>query len=903
MSPSIHQRLAYTPHPYCFSQTHLSFRLSHELTTLTNTLDFACKDSSTCPPLVLDGQNIELISIQLNGVELAADAYEYNDQSLVILSPPSSGQLTIITHMSPATNSSLLGLFSSEGDLLTQCEAEGFRRMTYSADRPDVLSVYTVELIANKRDFPILLSNGNLIDSGDLEDGLHFSTWHDPFAKPSYLFALVAGQFSCIEHHIHQKGVDKLLQFYVKPHDVDKVAFAIHSLKSAIDWDYHRFGLALDLERFMVVATSNFNAGAMENKGLNIFNAKYIIADASTTEDDDFASVEAIVGHEYFHNWTGNRVTCQSWFELTLKEGLTVYREQAFSTHQLTQSGTTDLQKACLSAVKRIETVANLRAEQFAEDAGPMAHPVRPDHYEEVSNFYTATIYDKGAEIVRMYELILGQSGFDKGLAHFLNQYDGQAVACENFCHAMAEANQIDLSQFMRWYVQAGTPRLHIRSEYDSDKQTYQLHTRQSNPAVGREKDHIGLIKPPLLIPLVVGLLFEDGNDQTLSQTECAVQSATPQNSEHQPLMLSTVEHTYTWSQVKAKPIPSFNRGFGAPIIVDYDYSDEELLFLIEHDRDLFNRWDAAQRLYKQLVLRQMADPDATLFSLQALKVLQSVLTNTQLTAGYRATLLTFPEYDELAQVIMQTEALDPQALYEALESAQDELADALYQDWLAVYEQLGACEESYDGISAGNRLLKNLCLTHITRYGWLEEHDDATAHAQQQYQQSICMTNRLAAFDLVIEQDDEASQHIIADFHRQFKNEELALDTWFASLAARTGLDHDEMIEEMVKLSHHSDYQNPTPNRVQALIFSFCYANPHHFHQPSGKGYHFLAQQVLELDSKDPQLSASLTQALTHWQKWAEPYRSHAQAALLQIKHAPQHSPALHEVIELVLG
>ena len=910
----VNQRLEYAPYPYRLSTVSLAFHLAHAQTEVTLDLTFEVLDvNSPMPPLVLDGEALMLVAIVLNGKTLASDAYRVDDEKLVIFEPPATGRLRIVTVIHPRTNTSLLGLFSAEEDLFTQCEAEGFRKITYFADRPDVLAVYTVKLIADRTLFPVLLSNGNLLEQGQLANNLHYANWHDPFAKPSYLFALVVGSFTCIEAHFKQNNQQKLLQFYVKPQDVSKAQFALKSLKDAIDWDFQQFNLALDLERFMVVATSTFNAGAMENKGLNIFNTKYILADEHTATDEDFADVEAIVGHEYFHNWTGNRVTCRSWFELSLKEGLTVYREQAFSAHQLAVSCKTPLEAASARVVKRIAVVSNLRSEQFVEDAGPIAHPVRFDSYQEISNFYTATTYDKGAEVVGMYHTLFGDDGFKRGLALYLAQHDGQAVTCDDFRMAMAKANNADLSQFELWYSQAGTPRVSAYGSYDASQQTYTL-TLQQNCA----NPNVVAVKQPFLIPLNIGLIATKESQSCVKGQDLPLYlrdknlKASINGASRLTLQLTQAEQTFVFEQVLCEPLPSLNRHFGAPIILDYAYSDDELCFLLAHDSDAFNRWNSAQKLWLRLILVQMLSGKKILRSKQKLvnttliNVLKNVLSNPQLSEAFRANLFTFPDFDEAFQFVKasQTQGVDPQALYLALEEVQDQIAVALAPNWQTIYAQ---CQQqadcTYNAKNAGVRALKNLSLLYLTRANWREDIENATTLAQAQFDQAENMTDRLAAFELVIEENTPAAKLTIENFYKRFAHEPLVVDKWFASLVTRTALNHMQTIVALRKLLKHPAYANPIPNRIDALVFSFCYGNPHHFHQRNSAGYRFWADQVIQLDKTDPQTAASLARALAHWQDYAQPYRKLMLEAILEVQNQSSLSKELNEIVINILN
>ena len=856
-------RTDYTAYPYFIHSTDLLFQLSPECTTVRTRISFERKEEMHSV-MQLDGEHITLLSVYLDDVLLnEVHDYVFNDTGLTLLNPPSCGTLTIETTCTPNTNTSLSGLFTTGAHMMTQCEAEGFRRMCYFPDRPDVLSVYTVKLIADKTLFPVLLSNGNLIEQSDLEDNTHSTTWHDPFPKPSYLFALVAGQLACLEETIEQDGLSKLLQVYVEAHDLPKAQFAMDSLKASIHWDKARFGLPLDLERFMIVATSDFNMGAMENKGLNIFNTKFVLAHPDTATDLDFENVEAVVGHEYFHNWTGNRVTCQDWFQLSLKEGLTVYRDQEFSSDQLT-AGLTEQAAASARAVKRIDDVSNLRTAQFAEDAGPMAHPIRPNAYEEINNFYTMTVYEKGAEVVRMYETLLGRDGFRRGMDLYFERHDGTAVTCDDFRTAMADANSVDLAQFGRWYEQAGTPTVTVTGEYDAATQRYTLTTTQRNPAVGIES--ADEIKAPLHIPLNVALLGGGDDAQRL-------------------LELKNTTDAFVFEHITSPPTPSLNRNFSAPITVAFDYSDADLCFLATAETDAFNRWDAVQQIYARAIISDTPDT----FNPQQLDALRSLLTNDELSPAYRAQLFTLPSFAYLAQLAAKQAPLDPQKLFAARERANAAITKQFQSEWQSIYATLNTAQAyAYNGAAAGERALKNIALRHIAA--------TQPAAAPTQYTQADNMTDRMAAL-MVALQNNQAGD-LLNDFYTRYEHEALVIDKWFAAQASNPHATHDEMHNTLAALLAHSAFSKPNPNRLRSLVFTYCNANPHHFHQSNGAGYEFWAQQVLAIDSTNPQVAARLARTLEHWRTYAEPYQSHMKAALERVHASATLSQDVREII-----
>nr|WP_246012056.1 aminopeptidase N [Hydromonas duriensis] len=887
----------YAPYPFEITSTELLFDLAAELTTVTSWLTFERTSAEPCP-MVLDGEHMTLLSVSLDDVVLRQDVdYQVDDSKLMLLHPPTTGVLSIVTTCSPASNTSLSGLFATGVHLMTQCEAEGFRRMTYFPDRPDVLSVYSVTLMANKTQFPVLLANGNLIEQRDLEHGGHLATWHDPFPKPSYLFALVAGLLACLEETIEQDGARKLLQVYVETQDLPKAQFAMDSLKASIVWDKKRFNLPLDLERFMIVATADFNMGAMENKGLNIFNSKFVLAHQDTATDFDFENVEAVVGHEYFHNWTGNRVTCRDWFQLSLKEGLTVYRDQEFSSDQLA-AGLNDVAAASARAVKRIDDVSNLRTAQFAEDAGPMAHPIRPVAYEEINNFYTMTVYEKGAEVVRMYETLLGRYGFRKGMDLYVQRHDGQAVTCDDFRAAMADANHVDLSQFARWYEQAGTPTVTASGSYDADAARYTLTLTQHNPAVGIELQQEALLKQPLHIPFNIGLLASSsthtvkaGEDLPLTLNDTSARTLT--------LSLTEAKQSFVFENIPCAPIPSLNRQFSAPVLVQFDYSDDDLNFLLQHDSDAFNRWDAAQQLFTRCILNNINTPAAPVFNDTQLSTLEHLLNNHDLSPAYRAQLFTLPSIPYLAQLIARTGRIDPQTLFAAHQRADDALALSFQSTWRTLYAQLNNGQNYvYNGIAAGERALKNLALRKLARVD-----SQAISLVQAQYDQCDNMTDRIAALSTMVQYHSASASAMLADFYQRYADEALVIDKWFAVQAANGHASHEQQMQTLSELLAHPAFMKANPNRLRALIFTFCNANPHHFHQVDGTGYNFWAEHVLAIDAKNPQVASRLARSLEHWRDYAGPYCSQMQAALQKVANHAALSQDVKEIVGKALA
>ncbi|MGS1038810.1 aminopeptidase N [Burkholderia glumae] len=871
------RRADYTPPAFLIDSVALEFDLMPERTVVRNTMRLRRNpDAAPAPHLELLGESLEFIAAQIDGQP--AVAVRAHEHGLSVENVPDAFELVIDSACSPAANTTLSGLYVSGGNFFTQCEAEGFRRITYFLDRPDVMSTYTVTLRAEREAYPVLLSNGNLVDSGPLPDGRHFAKWEDPFRKPSYLFALVAGKLVALEETITTgSGASKLLQVWVEPADLDKTRHAMDSLIHSIRWDEKRFGLELDLDRFMIVAVSDFNMGAMENKGLNIFNTKYVLANPETATDIDFSNIEAVVGHEYFHNWTGNRVTCRDWFQLSLKEGLTVFRDQEFSADMA--AGEED--DAGARAVKRIEDVRVLRQLQFAEDAGPMAHPVRPESYVEINNFYTMTVYEKGSEVVRMYQTLLGRDGFRRGMDLYFKRHDGQAVTCDDFRHAMADANGRDLAQFERWYSQAGTPRVAVKTAYDAAAKRYTVTLSQAygegSPAA-RETQ-----KGPLLIPFAIGLIGPDGRDLPLRLDGEAEAGATTR-----VLELTETQASYNFVDVAAEPLPSLLRNFSAPVIVDYDYRDDQLAFLLAHDSDPFNRWEAGQRLATRALLT-LADTAAAGGELTLddafVDAFHRVLVDDSLSPAFRELALTLPSEAYLAD---QMREANPAAVHRARQFVRGRLAAALRADWLAIHERHrtpGAYAPTPE--DAGRRALKNLALAYLTE---LDAPDEAVRLATAQYDVADNMTDRAAALGALLSasvasQAAEApARKALADFYTRFEKEALVIDKWFSMQATRRGTAARPTLDTVRELLSHPAFNLKNPNRARSLIFSFCAANPAQFHAADGSGYAFWADQVLALDAINPQVAARLSRSLENWRRFTPALREPMRAALERV-------------------
>ncbi len=870
-------RADYTAPAFWIDTVDLCFDLDPAKTRVLNRMTLRRNPDVAAQPLRLDGDELNLARVLVNG---QGTSFKMDGGQLVLENLPEDNEpfsLEIFTTCNPARNTKLMGLYVSNDSFFTQCEAEGFRRITYFLDRPDVMSMYTVTLRADKARFPVLLSNGNLVEQGELEDGRHFAKWVDPHKKPCYLFALVAGQLVCREQRITSRaGNDHLLQVYVRPGDLDKTEHAMNSLMASVAWDEARFGLSLDLERFMIVATSDFNMGAMENKGLNIFNTKYVLASQATATDTDFSNIESVVGHEYFHNWTGNRVTCRDWFQLSLKEGLTVFRDQEFSQ---------DLAgEASARAVKRIEDVRVLRTAQFPEDAGPMAHPVRPDSYLEINNFYTVTIYEKGAEVVRMQQTLVGREGFAKGMALYFQRHDGQAVTCDDFAQAIADANPGSplanlLPQFKRWYSQAGTPRVRATGSYDAGARRYTLTLAQScAPTPGQPA------KEPYVIPVAWGLLAQDGREISSGMH-----------------VLTEASDTLVFDNIDAEPVPSLLRAFSAPVILDCDYTDGQLLTLLAHDTDPFNRWEAGQRLSLRRAATFIAE-GAGPVALDApyVDALRSILRHPTLDAAFKELVLTLPAETYIAE---QMDVVDPQRIHAVREAMREQIAQALHADWewaFDAHRDNGAYTP--DPLSSGRRALAGLALTHLCLAARTSNDTVWPGKAYQRFKDAGNMTDRFNALSSLVSSGHALAQQALARFHAMFKDEALVLDKWFA-LQAGAPDRGGNVLPAVKQLLKHPDFNIRNPNRARSVIFSYCSANPGAFHRTDAAGYVFWGDRVIELDAINPQVAARLARALDRWTKLVEPCRSAAREAIARVAAKPDLSNDVREVVTRALA
>ena len=843
----------YQPPEFLIDQVSLRFDLGEEGTRVRSRLELRRNPAaeSRSADLRLHGEQLELLSLALDGEPLAPAAYAQDDEGLTIRQVPDRFVLESEVRILPQQNTALEGLYKSGGMFCTQCEAEGFRKITWFLDRPDVMSRFTTTITADKQRYPVLLSNGNPAEAVDLADGRHRITWADPFPKPAYLFALVAGDLRFIEDsHTTPSGRQVALRIYVEPENINKCAHAMASLKHAMRWDEQQYGREYDLDIYMIVAVNDFNMGAMENKGLNIFNSKYVLASPATATDRDFQGIESVIAHEYFHNWTGNRITCRDWFQLSLKEGLTVFRDQEFSADMGSRG------------VKRIEDVRLLRAHQFAEDAGPMAHPMRPDSYMEINNFYTVTVYEKGAEVVRMQSNLLGPEAYRRGTDLYFERFDGQAVTTDDFVQCMADAGKRDLTQFKRWYSQAGTPELNIRGEYDAVRQTYSLTVEQHCPATPGQPD-----KAPFLIPLAVGLLDSKGADLAL-QLEG---ESTPIRGTRM-LELSERRQQFVFEQVPETPVPSLLRGFSAPVKVHFDYSDAQLMFLMAHDSDGFSRWDAAQTLSQRILLQLVADPNSAVPT-GFIDAFRQALTDGSTDPALLAEVLTLPSESYLGD---QMAEVDVAGIHQAREWLKTLLATELRNELLAVYRANEVPGEYQpDAASIGRRSLRNLAL------GYLMQLDDETIQqlCVEQYRAGHNMTDVISALSLLADRDTPEAAELLEAFYQQWQGDPLVLDKWFSLQALSKRPDTLQRVQALLK---HPAFSIANPNKVRALIGAFCSGNAVRFHAADGSGYRFLGDRVLELDGLNPQVASRMVRLMARWQRY-DPARQQQMKAQLE--------------------
>ena len=847
-------------------------------------------------PLVLDGTEVELVDMAFEGRTLSANEYRTDEDGGLVLpstffdrerggeeesDPYAPFSLRVRTRVFPERNTGYKGLYASNGILCTQCEAEDFRRITFYPDRPDVLARFTTTLRAVQDDFPVLLSNGNPVASGETDDGRHWVRWEDPFPKPSYLFALVAGDLGCHESvHTTASGREIPLRIYTEPRNVERCGHAMAALEKAMRWDEETYGLEYDLDLFMIVAVDHFNMGAMENKGLNIFNSRYVLADPETATDSDYANVETVISHEYFHNWTGNRVTCRDWFQLSLKEGLTVFRDQQFTAAMGSP------------AVKRIRDARFIRDHQFKEDSGPDAHPVRPDAYEAIDNFYTATVYFKGAEVIRMMHTLLGADGFRRGMDLYFERHDGQAVTTDDFVAATEDATGCDLGQFRRWYSQAGTPVLRINREHDPQRGTLELRIEQRIPEVPE-----GGPGEPLHVPLAIGLLDRDGEVLTPGSDD------TPVPIGEQGTFVLDVrkrEESFRLNGIAASPFVSLLRGFSAPVKLDIARSDEELTVLLAHDPDPFARWDAGQQLalarLDRLIATGGTPPDGTAAADSAFaEALRSVLRDRSIDGAFAAELLTLPSEGYLAE---RTERIDVEAIHRARHGLRRALGEALADDFDAVRCRLLAGGESYrfDARGAARRALANTCLAYLAATGT----EAARAQCLTHFRSADNMTDAVAALGALANLDCEERSEALARFEERWRGDPLVMDKWF-SLQATSAL--PGTLDRVTGLLSHPVFDLGNPNRVRALVYAFCVGNPVRFHAVDGKGYRFWVERMREIDPLNPEVAARLAGAVTHFRRYDDTRREGMTSAMEEVLALPALSKNTREVLTRALG
>jgi len=890
-SPTI-SRHDYQPYPYRLSKVDLVFELDPARTRVTATL--ALEPASQAPAaLELDGEDLELVSLRLDGASLGPDDYRIEAGRLILPPQEQAFTLEIISFCKPAENTTLMGLYVSGNSLFTQCEAEGFRRITWFPDRPDVMARYRVTLRGDKARYPLLLSNGNLVQARDLPDGAHEAVWEDPHPKPCYLFALVAGDFACREKTLRTaSGRDALLQVYSDHGSEDKTAWALESLEKALRWDESRFGLELDLDRFMVVAARDFNMGAMENKGLNVFNSSYVLADPDTATDASYHAIESVIGHEYFHNWTGNRVTCRDWFQLSLKEGLTVFRDQEFSADMAAQ-GLAAAEAASARAVKRIDDVSVLRSAQFPEDAGPMAHPIRPESYQEIGNFYTATVYEKGAEVIRMQHTLLGEEGFRAGLDEYFRRHDGSAVTCDDFVDAMESVYRArnpgkDLSAFRGWYSQAGTPRIKVTLEHDEARRRCRITLSQRCAPVGIETlRQPPAEKPPLLIPFALGLLDDRGAPLTLTLDG--------RSSDTVVLELNQAEQSWTFDDIPSRPVPSLLRNFSAPVIVDYDYASRDLALLARCDPDPFARWEAGQ----ELAVRQLLDLVSAIqqggtlaIDPEFISTWRAILENNQLSPAFRCRALTLPTEKFLLE---KTTPMDPVAVARARRQLRVELGKALAPVWRSTYDSLAADDDTRytpDAIESGRRALRNLALAYLVA----ADAPQALELARAQYRQAGNMTDRMGGLSALVNHGTSGTQEL-TDFYERWQHNPLVIDRWFTLQATAPAT----TVEVVRALMNHPAFTLRNPNRARSLIFQFCMNNLEGAHCDAG--YRFWAEQVLALDQINPEIAARLARAFDNWARYIPANRDALRRAYEHIQQHPRLSRNTSEIVSKALN
>ena len=830
---NIHYRKDYAPSAYAILSTHLTFDIQEHETLVTNEMQME-RLSNAETPLVLDGEDQELFTLKLDGQHVDPKDYEWTDTALTLHHLPQKFTLTLVSRIHPESNTKLEGLYKSKDMFCTQCEPHGFRRITFYLDRPDVMTLFTTKIIADKSRYPVLLSNGNLIEQGEVNPHRHFAVWHDPFKKPSYLFALVAGNLSKISTpFVTMSGRTVQLEVFSDPLSINQCDYALQAMKDALAWDEKRFGREYDLDVYMIVAAEDFNMGAMENKGLNIFNTKYVLANRELSTDMDYQLVQAVIGHEYFHNWTGNRVTCRDWFQLSLKEGLTVFREHEFTADH---HGRT---------LKRISEANTIRSSQFAEDASPMAHPIRPDSYVEMNNFYTVTVYEKGSEVIRMQHTLLGEAGFRKGMDLYFERHDGQAVTCDDFVKAMEDANQVDFSLFKNWYSEAGTPIVKVKSHYDAKAQTFTLDF---------EQDRL------FHIPIKLGLISK--------KTGKAL-------GEEIIYSLKEPKASLVLNHVTEAPIPSLLRDFSAPVKLFYDYSLEDLALLWEHDPNLFNRWDAGQRFMTEVILHQ---GDAE----KVIAPIRSILKEAHTHPALVAELISIPSIKALAEMEPK---INPEQLIQAREKLLQLINTRLISEFKILYQEAAKHD------SAGYRTLKNTCLMHLCTAGEYTE-------AKSQFDQAQNMTDRFGALSAIVNSNAPFKADCLQQFYEFYHEHALVVDKWFAVQAASKMPD---TLANVSKLMTHPAFNWKNPNKVYSLVLMFA-QNFYQFHQKDGAAYRLLGEFIAKIDPINPMVAARLTKALMSFKHYDEPYASLMRTEMLKLREIETLSSDLTEIVTQAL-
>jgi aminopeptidase N len=854
----------YAPPAFFIESAGLIFDIQKNLTKVNSTLKIKKNPiyNKEAHPLVLDRGGFEIESVIADGMILLPGEYRADDKHFILANTPDEFELEITTILKPHENTSLEGLYKSGNILCTQCEAQGFRKITPFADRPDVLSVYTCTIIADKDKYPVLLSNGNPVKSGDLDNNRHFVTWEDPFKKPCYLFAMVAGDLACLKDtYTTGSGRTVELRIYCEKGNTDKCRHAMKSLKQAMEWDEKRFSLEYDLDLYQIVAISDFNAGAMENKGLNIFNSRYVLADPKSATDEDFLNIQNVIGHEYFHNWTGNRVTVKNWFQLSLKEGLTVFRDQEFSS-DLNSRG-----------VKRVSVVKNLRNSQFPEDSGPMAHPVRPESYIKMDNFYTATVYDKGAEIVRMIHQLIGEKNFQKGMSLYFERFDGMAVAIEDFIAVMEEAGNRDLGRFRLWYCQSGTPCVTITRKYDPALQQLEITLEQhTDPDINQS------VKKPFHIPVRFGIIGPDGQDISPAETGL--------------LELNSEKHRFTFDNIPGGSVPSFFRRFSAPVKIKTDLTDDELCFLMACDTDEFNRWDCAQTLFMKQIITLVEDfrnKKTMTVSPGLVKAFEKALKDRKTDMAFLARMLCLPDEAEIKE---HFDLVDVTAIHESRQFLRHYIAQKLqsvFMDIIGLCSKTDPSSISHESMAA--RSLKNLSLSYL---GSLK-HADTTELVMHHYSGAKNMTDEIAAFKILSDIGSELKKEAADRFYKKWSHDRLVMDKWFA---VQAGSCLEDTLDEVRALIMHPDFSMKNPNRVRSLIHAFAFGNHVNFHRHDGAGYRFVSKNIIELDNINHQVAARLAGAFNHWKKYDVKRQSMMKKELERILAVKTLSSNVHEIV-----